>query len=192
LKTDAADLSLDSLFRRASMNSQKVANWVQVSANIGILLGLALVFLQIRQNTDILKTQMLFEESHRTVEAEYVMIGENGAEAWAKAITAPNELTLTEQRVVEGYLWGALEQWRYTYTLSQQGLLEEQWKNRVNSEVSYFLGNPYGRAWWKNIGDGPQYSDEFRELVNTELAEAEPNSTLDYHTRIMKQLQANP
>lgn len=129
------------------MNSQKVANWVQVSANIGILLGLALVFLQIRQNTDILKTQMLFEESHRTVEAEYVMIGENGAAAWAKALAAPNELTLTEQRIVEGYLWGAVEQWRYTYTLSQMGLLEEEWKDRVFSEVPYFLGNPYGRAW---------------------------------------------
>jgi len=175
------------------MNSQKVANWVQVSANIGILLGLALVFLQIQQNTDILKTQMLFEESHRTVEAEYVMIGENGAEAWAKAITAPNELTLTEQRIIEGYLWGAVEQWRYTYTLSQQGLLAEQWKNRVNVEVGYFLANPYGRAWWKNISDpGTQFTDELRAVINERLAEAKPNNTLDYHMRTMKQLQANP
>ena len=174
------------------MNSQKVANWVQVSANIGILLGLALVFLQIRQNTDILKTQMLFEESHRTVEAEYVMIGENGAEAWAKAITAPNELTLTEQRIVEGYLWGAVEQWRYTYTLSKMGLLEEEWKNRVYFEVPYFLGNPYGRAWWKNLSDPGSFADELRAFINKRLAEAKPNETLGYHMRTMKQLQANP
>ncbi len=175
------------------MNSQKVANWVQVSANIGILLGLALVFLQIRQNTDILKTQMLFEESHRTVEAEYVMIGENGAEAWAKAITAPNELTPTEQRIIEGYLWGAVEQWRYIYTLSQMGLLEEEWKNRVYYEVPYFLGNSYGRAWWKVLSDpGSQFADELRAFINKRLAETEPNRTLEYHAQVMKQLQAKP
>jgi hypothetical protein len=174
------------------MNSQKVANWVQVSANIGILLGLALVSLQIQQNTDILKTQMLFEESHRVVEAEWVMIGENGADAWAKAITTPNELTLAEQRVVEGYLWGAVEAWRYTYSLSKMGLLEEEWKARVYSEVPYFLANSYGRAWWNILSsDAQQFSDEFRAYVNKRLSETELNNTYDYHVRIMKELQAN-
>ena len=60
------------------MNSSKVAGWLQVAANVGIVAGLILVGVQLKQNSDLLKTQLLYEESKRLVELETQVVGEIG------------------------------------------------------------------------------------------------------------------
>ncbi|MBW2393868.1 MAG: hypothetical protein JRG95_06320, partial [Deltaproteobacteria bacterium] len=166
------------------MNSDRLGNWLQVGANLGIIVGLVLVGVQLKQNTDLLRVQLLYEESQRFIEHEQTMIGENGAEAWAKSLTAPREMTLAERRVMESYLYAMTEQWRASYMLRELGVLDEEWKDRIVEETKYYLGNPFGRAWWKAYRDTTRVPPEMLLLVE-EMLVKNPDFTLPYHDALM-------
>ena len=147
------------------MDNSKLVNWLQVSANIGIVLGLVLVGLQIKQSSDLAKIELLYEESRRFVEFETMVVGENAAEVWAKSLEEPENLTLAEVRIMESLLWSFVEQLRGTYRLAELGLIEEEdWRNRVENEVTFYLSDPYSRAWWNNYA-GPDKKNIPPELL---------------------------
>ena len=147
------------------VDNSKLVNWLQVFANIGIVLGLVLVGVQIKQSSDLARIELLYEESHRFVEFETMVVGENGAAVWAKSLEQPENLTLEEVRIMEALLWSFIEQLRGTYRLAELGLIEEQdWRNRVENEVTFYLSDPYSRAWWKNYA-GPDKNNIPKELL---------------------------
>lgn len=153
------------------MDSTRLSNWLQVAANIGIVLGLVMVGFQLRQNSDLTRIQLLYEESRRTVDLESTVVGERGAEVWAKSIEDPENLTLAEVRIMEALLWSFVENLRGTHRLAELGLLEEEdWRLRVESEVTFYLSDPYSRAWWKNYQ--PTSDDDWPAELRTAIEEA--------------------
>lgn len=172
------------------MNSSKLSDWLQIAANTGIILGLLLVGLQLKQNSDLLKTQLLYEESSRLVDLETQVVGETGAEVWAKSISDPENLNLAEQRIMEALLWSYVEQLRSTRLLGELGLLEDaDWKARVTSDTGFYLGNKYGRAWWANFKEGNAVlpPDLIME-IDSRLSEVDTNRTADYIRSTMDRL----
>lgn len=164
------------------MDFGKLSNWLQVSANIGIVLGLVLVGMQLKQNSDLARIQLLHDESRRAVEFELEVVGERGAEVWAKSIEDPENLTLDEVRIMEALLWSFIENLRGTHRLAQLGLLEEDdWRSRVESEVTFYLSDPYSRAWWTVFGGDPNESmpEELRAAINDVIA-GDNRSVTDY------------
>jgi hypothetical protein len=172
------------------MNYRKVSDWLQISANLGIVVGLLLVGVQLKQNSDLLKTQLLFEESRRAVDLETLVVGENGAETWARSISSASELSLSDQRIMEALLWGFVEQLRSTRLLAELGLLDDdEWRWRVRSESAFWLANDYGRAWWMNYADSNTLlPDDLISEVNLRLAEVDANFTAEYAESIMELL----
>jgi hypothetical protein len=170
------------------MNNGKLSNWLQISANVGIVVGLLLVGVQLKQNSDLLKTQLLYDESRRAVDLETLVVGENGAEVWAKSISDAKNMSLPEQRIMEALLWSYSEQLRSTHMLAELGLLEdEEWKLRVNSEAAFYLANDYGKAWWINYSDGnSSLPDDLIAAVNSRLAEVDTNFTADNFKNVME------
>ncbi|MBT8039133.1 MAG: hypothetical protein HKO85_05615 [Xanthomonadales bacterium] len=140
-----------------------------------------------KQNSELLKTQMLYEESSRLVDLETEVVGEIGAEVWAKSISDPRSLNLAEQRVIEALLWSFVEQLRSTRLLGQLGLIEDaEWRARVNSDAAFYLGNEYGRAWWANFSDGnTSLPADLVMEIDSHLANAVPDYTLDYAKAVM-------
>lgn len=68
------------------MDFTKTGNWLQVTANLGIVAGLILVGVQLQQNTDLLKTQLLDDEDWRLcirTESGFIF-GNRYATAWSK------------------------------------------------------------------------------------------------------------
>ena len=172
------------------MRSSKLSDWLQIAANVGIIAGLLLVGAQLKQNSELLKTQMLYEESSRLVDLETQVVGEIGAEVWAKSISDPRSLNLAEQRVIEALLWSFVEQLRSTRLLGQLGLIEDaEWRARVNSDAAFYLGNEYGRAWWANFSDGnTSLPADLVMEIDSHLANAAPDYTLDYAKAVMELL----
>ena len=91
------------------MDNQEVGRWLQIVSNIGILGGLILVTFQLQQNSEILKTQVMSDESRRVTEQELILVGEEGARVWAKSMERPNDLDLQEQRIMEAFFWSVVE-----------------------------------------------------------------------------------
>ena len=164
------------------MDFGKLNNWLQVTANIGIVLGLVLVGVQLKQNSDLARIHLLHDESRRAVEFELEVVGERGAEVWAKSIEDPENLTLDEVRIMEAQLWSFIENLRGTHRLAQLGLLEEDdWRSRVETEVTFYLSDRYSRAWWGVFGGNPNGSmpEELRQAINDAIA-TDDLSVTDY------------
>ena len=176
------------------MDFTKISNWLQITANVGIVGGLLLVGVQLQQNADLLKTQLLYEESIRMVELETKVVGENAAKVWAKSLTDPRNLTLEEQRIMEALLWSYAEQLRATRMLAELGLLEdEEWRFRVRNDTSFFFANRYGTAWWKEFSDeGTTLPQDLIDAVNARLSETSPDSTLEYFAGKFEYLDLTP
>lgn len=172
------------------MNSSKLSDWLQIAANVGIIVGLLLVGIQLKQNSDLLRTQLLFEESGRQVQLESQVIGEVGAEVWAKSIANPRNLSLAEQRIMEAFLWSFVEQLRSMRLLAELGLLDDsEWKARVESDAAFYLANEYGRAWWANFSEGNKsMPPDLAAEINARLSQADFNMTGDYFQSVMKRL----
>jgi len=57
------------------MRTERLASWLQITANIGIIGGLILVGFQLQQNSDILRAQMMSAESRSVIDQELQLIG---------------------------------------------------------------------------------------------------------------------
>ena len=173
------------------MDFGKLNSWLQVSANIGIVLGLVLVGVQLKQNSDLARIQMLNEETRRVIDYELEVVGEHGAEVWAKSIEDPGNLTLAEVRIMEALLWSFTENLRGTYRLAKLGLLEESdWRMRLESEVVFYLSDPYSRAWWTSYAGSPSPSmpEELRLAIESVIA-GDDRGVTDYILAPQRSLQ---
>ena len=173
------------------MRLDNLSSWLQITANLGIIAGLILVGIQINQNTQMIRVQMLSEESARTAGIEHVYAGEDPAAVWAKGLEQPAELTFREQRILESLIWSTYENWAHSYRLYRDGVIGEEWKIRVVSEVAYNLDHVYGRAWWETLkehsADG-EIPEELRILIDDLLSESR-DFHRTYHRDIMKRVR---
>jgi hypothetical protein len=170
------------------MNYGKLGNWLQISANIGIVFGLVLVGVQLKQNSNLMKTQLLYEESYRATELESRVVGENAAEVWARSLTDAKSLSLADQRIMEALLWSFIEQLRASRMLADLGLLDdEEWRARVESDAAFYLANKYGVAWWTNLElNNSVLPDDLKAAINAALSDVDYDFTLDYARNIME------
>ncbi len=145
------------------MNSDKLVNWLQVLGNFGLIAGLGLVALQIQQNTDITKAQMISEDRGIAVALKLAVLGENPAKVVAKAIDTPGELT-TEDMIVltslqlANYYHKSRNEMLYSMGFGTETHQFSTPELNAVSTVNEFLGTPHGIAlWevWQAHGDGP-------------------------------------
>ncbi|HKX56169.1 MAG TPA: nuclear transport factor 2 family protein, partial [Xanthomonadales bacterium] len=171
------------------MDQEKPNRRRQLIANLSIVAGLVLVGVQLMQNSEVLKLQLLYEESQRSIDIETLVIGEDAAQVWAKSLTDTAKLTLAEQRIMEAMLWSYTENLRANYMLSQYGLLEEEeWRKRVETDTAFYLANPYARAWWSNYSADSDMPEPLKEAINARLAAASDDFTSEYMQAIMTEL----
>lgn len=173
------------------MESNKVGYWLQIAANIGILGGLVLVGLQMRQNSELLELQLLREEADSFIAAQQAYVGENFAEVWQKHIQEPENLTLAEMRIMESNLWGqTVYRWWKNYQLYERGLIREHdWKTSIQTDASYVLGTEYGRAWWVEITQpGVVFNEEFISYVESQLEDRPASGVVDFYNRIQERV----
>ena len=85
------------------MDSSEVNTWLTLVANVGLLIGLILVALQIRQNTEITRAQVANDWYLADMQLELAMMGENPATSWIKAVYTPDELTPQDAAILDRY-----------------------------------------------------------------------------------------
>ncbi len=131
------------------MESSKVGYWLQVGANIGILVGLIMVGLQINQNTELTRLNFYSSEEDGYLSMGATLSGETLAAAWAKAIEHPESLTTTEMVQLEGYLENLWTQFGRRDYLHDEGLYEVSAEENISWIAKRIFGNTFAQAWWQ-------------------------------------------
>lgn len=152
------------------MDPEQLNLWLGVVANLGVVAGLILVALQIRQNTRITRAQVANDWFLADMQLELAMMGENPAETWAKAVLFPDDLNEEEAAILDRYFNFGLVQIQRLQRMQELGVGDSEWTERAGY-LTWHLGNEVGRRWWAHFRTG--FPDEFAHMVDGILSEAD-------------------
>lgn len=175
-----------------NMKLDSFNKWLSLGANIGILIGLALVFMEIRQNTDLLRLQFINDDLLVSAQTESPMFGENPAQIIMKAIYTPEELTYADYRTVDAYLISKIDLLVRRYLLGQEGILDPlAWKSDIGFTFEWLFGNRFSRLWWEQEGRRTYQSyPEIVEYVDKAIGRVSDDSTIQGWERIQSELKS--
>ena len=93
---DSSDCSLalhkkSNSFSSAIKGSIVNRDWLQLASNLAIIIGLIVVVFEMKQSHEIARTQLINDDYLSLREHLHTIMGENAADAIAKAKTAPDE-----------------------------------------------------------------------------------------------------
>lgn len=155
------------------MQVSKVGNWLQIIGNFGLIAGLVMVAVQIKQNTEIAQAQLISESYRTAMEVPLGLMGENPAKAWSKAIHTPEELTNEDLVVLDANL---LKGWLELSRI--EILVDSGYAGGVDAPAQLYawdyLGHTFGSNWWNTRGEWTVApAPQARETINRELAGVE-------------------
>ena len=129
------------------MNFEHLNRWLTLFANIGIVIGLIMVAVQIQQESDLARAQLFSDHTDSLRDWNQAMMGESPMEIVAKSIENPTELTLAELHVMDFYLFGAVNELRRLEVLANSGL-----DIGVGEGFHHFsFGSPFAQAWYEEF-----------------------------------------
>lgn len=141
------------------MKLERINPWLIALSNLGILAGLILVAIQIRQEIQLTRVQIFSEATNARIEMHESMLGEDPAHVVVKSLIEPEELSLDELRIMDAYLLTAVNEARLRLVLAQEGL-------RIDSAeeeniLRFYFGNRFAQAWWRQFtADGEDMTND--------------------------------
>lgn len=149
---------------------RKIENWMNVAASVGVLIGILFLALEIRQNTEMMRSQTRDSITEKQMMfSEWVTTEPEMAAALVAAGGGPEAMT-PDQRVMYAYfLAGVWREWENSYYQFEQGLFDEQefmprmerWRSQMQS--------PAARAQWQT--SRAWYAPNFRARVDAIVSE---------------------
>jgi hypothetical protein len=141
------------------VESGKLANWLQILGNVGLVAGLILVAVQIKQNTDATKAQMISDGLAHYANLFLSIAGEDAASAWSNAIDTPDALSTEEIIVLDQMQFAHFfltARTEYIAGLGYATLATEEAEIQSNAGRTVFnlFTNPHGYASYQETQDG--------------------------------------
>jgi hypothetical protein len=154
------------------MNSQTVADWVQIVTGAALLVGLALVVWELSQSRDVATAQLTSDGSDHNQQHFIARMGENSAAALAKACVDPDSLSDEELVVLDAYFSSIASVSLRAYAITERsGLYEGRWVEIMRHSFYLILRSVPGRTWWAR--ERQFYPTEFTNAVDA-VSESSP------------------
>ena len=151
------------------MNLPKPASWASILANLGLLAGMVLVAYEINQNSQLARMALVNEGIVASNEFWANLMGEKPARVVAMAVECPESMSYSDYFEMDAYLFTGMNFLYRNYQLAQEGIFtEEDWQAEVAGYTGWYLGNPFGRAWWDEEGR-EFFPAEFANYVDLQL-----------------------
>jgi hypothetical protein len=150
------------------MKSERVSLWLSLLANFGVLVGLALLVVELRHNT--LATQAALYQESMGFARDHVelLVGDENkelAEIVFRGEKDPDSLAPVELEKFLLYTAWRMSTWETTFLNYDKGLLEERMWKSLDAWYSALLGRGPGyRKWWESTQHG--YDPLFRSHVD--------------------------
>ena len=169
----------------------KLGRWLQVGANIGILSGLVLVGIQLKQTNELQKIEHISRSYELDMAHVLSAAGEDPAAILAKAVFNPEQMTPRDRIAYSASLQYMRTLAHRSAWLEGEGLFDEDWRNVTLPRIAFmFGGNPVGRQIWEGLK--AQYSEFPEWLIELDKRIEQMPEDLHYQTwNSIGQLNAN-
>lgn len=172
------------------MKFERLNAILTLCANLGVLAGLVVLIVELEQNTDHLRLQLLDQINARQSAHNTIFLSENPGTVIEKALLEPESLSFTEFQIMDAYLMNALNGWEDRFFLYQAGLVgEADWKSKIDEEAAWYLGSAFGKTWWQ--GTAREYFEpEFSRHVDAAVARLRDGDSYAYWSNLQSKLRA--
>ncbi|QKK03045.1 MAG: nuclear transport factor 2 family protein [Pseudomonadota bacterium] len=133
-----------------SARAERLNRWLTLGANVGVIVGLLILIVEVRQNADLTRAQMESGRNDLLAQIELSLATPDIGAAWVKSIRAPESLTDVEVRTVESHLVAVMLQLDHMFNMEKIGLVSrEEARRHVQNVVPYYFGSRHGKNWWR-------------------------------------------
>lgn len=180
------------------MEGGRVAYWLQIGANVGILAGILLVWVQIDQNTELVRYQLFNDRMSDYLDAEISRMGETPHATLARVVESPESMTYDDFIVLDAMLSRYLDHHLRNKRLQDEGLYDEgeehRWRAHFDwvidgktSPFGLYFGNPVAKAWWAEAGFW--WDEEFDRAVDEAIAATSDDDSRKMYLGIMERVR---
>ena len=167
------------------MNSVRIGPWLSLFANLGVLLGLVLLLVELRHNTLATQASLYQESMGFAREHAELLIGDENSELASivfRGEANPDSLSPIELEKFVLFTAWRMNTWETTFLNYDKGLVEERIWNGVDAWYSSLLlrGSGY-QKWWEMTQHG--YDHLFREHVDQAFERSASTSSRSRLTR---------
>jgi len=135
----------------------RLNRWLTLGANLGVLLGLVLLAVEVRQNAALTRAAMDLQKNDLLVQVELSIGKREMAEVWVKAIRTPESLTDAEARMVESHLVSQMLQWDQLLQMESAGLVShDRVRQHIVNTAPFYFGSRFAKNWW--VGEAPGWA----------------------------------
>lgn len=165
--------------------------WLSLAANVGVLLGLVLVIVQINQNTQLARSAYKSEGNIVANQVWANVMGDRAGDVVEKSVECPAEMTYSDFMALDAYLFTSINMIYREYQLAQEGLYSDaDWQATVDLYVHWYLANPFGRAWWDEEAK-TFFPEEFGAYVQKQLDTGKRRDTQGHWLAIRARVTAD-
>jgi len=169
------------------MDMDRLNRWITLGANTGILIGLILVGYEIRQNSALVRAQIVATAFSDQKALAIAQIGDDYPAALARSVEEPRSVTLKDVAVLQAALEAQLVEYRRDGIMEEVGVFNGRWRQDI-PYMSRPFTTPMGRIFWSYWYDGK--IDWMRD-VQTAIESTEPNWESEYLRSLKKSLNSD-
>ena len=149
------------------MNLDKVNQWLSLLGNLGVIVGIFFLAIELQNNTRATEAQIK-NSMTENVNSWYMAIGtsEFATNAWYKGNNNIDELTPIELAAYRQIIQTALRNWENEFYQYQVGLYSEEEFEPRRERMLRVIENCGVQNVWR---DGSNYSEGFRNLMNSAI-----------------------
>lgn len=170
--------------------SGSTRSWIEVGSVVALLGGLALVYMQIDQSTEITRIQLntSIGQSWRAVDA--TRQSEEFAEVLAKSIEQPQELTLAEFLELDAYYLGVIDQLESMSSAFETGYREMSLEGTIANNAKTYFGNAFAKAWVnRHFSKLSTHNEKWVQMLLAETQKVDPDTIEAKYRGVLRDIE---
>lgn len=126
---------------------RNIEKWVEVVGVVSLIVGIGLVFMQMRQNEELLRFQIATDLRVNRDHDSMIIRGRDYSATLAKLQKDPADLTDEELVRFDAHVWSLVQQLDLRRQLAEEDIVVGDWRQWLEEERCLLLNNPIGGVW---------------------------------------------
>ena len=174
------------------MRNSRWIDGMQLFASVGVLVGLLLVFYEIRQNNELAKADSVRELLVSWQQIAFSEYETDIVEIYIKSVEDPENLTSAEIGKLSAWLTVVMNQYLLTFEMNERGLgynyrdVDNGPEQELLGGFESYFGTPFGRSWY--LENKSWLPPEIIDILDREMAARPVQSGVGYVERIKSRL----
>jgi len=168
----------------------RISHWLSLAANFGVIVGIAFLVLEIRQNSDIATAQIRLDYAAGWRSIDGQRQDAAFAQVFSKSLLNPEQLSYSEVVQLDGYYVGVVDQMQSAYTASKAGLRSGQFETVAGQVAILYFSNAFSQAWWQQARDSWSSLEnvEFQEIMDEAIEATSKRGNQEFYEGIQRSL----